>query len=67
MSKISFLFSNKGSNLVVETTAKFEEEQMVYEDYNKIVRNIFEFENFRNGSEVIDLPDAFDGDDLEVI
>ena len=51
---------------VVETTAKFEEGTNGLEDYNKIVRNIFEFENFRNGSEVIDLPDAFDGDDLEV-
>lgn len=51
---------------IVETTAKFEEGTNGLEDYNKIVRNIFEFENFRNGSEVIDLPDAFDGDDLEV-
>ncbi|MEC8736233.1 MAG: hypothetical protein VXX39_04675, partial [Candidatus Thermoplasmatota archaeon] len=49
---------------IVETTAKFEEGTNGLEDYNKIVRNIFEFENFRNGSEVIDLPDAFDGDDL---
>ena len=51
---------------IVESTAKFEEGTNGLEDYNKIVRNIFEFENFRNGSEVIDLPDAFDGDDLEV-
>ena len=51
---------------IVETTAKFEEGTNGLEDYNKIVRNILEFENFRNGSEVIDLPDAFDGDDLEV-
>lgn len=51
---------------IVETTARFEEGTNGLEDYVKIVREIIEFEDYRSGNETIQLPDAFDGNDLEV-